>query len=143
MTRADFYEIKDSRWELALCGQVEAAYAAGERLYVRAATEALARELDELLWTFREDSFVPHRLWQGEAEVLVDPVTIGWRAGNPNQATTVVLAGTGAAEDVTGFDRILDFVPTADPLLTQGARERYRAFRTARLKVTFHPAQRS
>ncbi|MBI5446383.1 MAG: DNA polymerase III subunit chi [Deltaproteobacteria bacterium] len=139
MAGIDFYEVKGPRWELAVCERVEALYEAGERVYVRAPSEALARALDDLLWTFREDSFVPHRLWGGEGD-LPDPVAVGWRRGNPNGATCLVLAGAGEPEELSGFAQAFDFVPVSDPELTAGARERYRAFRAAGHQVTFRPA---
>jgi DNA polymerase-3 subunit chi len=58
-------------------------------VYVWAGSEADARRLDDLLWTFREDSFVPHELWQGE-DSLEDPVAVGWTAGNPNNSSCLV-----------------------------------------------------
>ena len=75
--RIDFFEVKGPRWDLALCERVEQAYAAGLRVYVWAESQADARHLDDLLWEFREDSFVPHGLWQG-GDGIDDPVAVGW-----------------------------------------------------------------
>jgi len=140
MPCADFFEIKGPRWDLALCRQVQAAWEAGERVCVWADSEAEARRLDDLLWTFRDDSFVPHDLWQGEPN-LATPVAVGWRAGNPNAATCLVLARDAAPADAAGFERVVDFAPVDLPERIGPARERYRAFREAGFTVSFRPAE--
>lgn len=139
MPRADFYEIQGPRWDLALCRRVEAAVEAGERVCVWADSEAEARRLDELLWTFRDDSFVPHDLWQGEP-ALDTPVAVGWRRGNPNRASCLVLARDAAPEEAAGFARVADFAPVDLPDRIDAARARFRAFRAAGFEVTFHKA---
>jgi DNA polymerase-3 subunit chi len=139
MPRVDFHEIKGPRWDLTLCRQVEAAWEAGERVYVWADSEAEARRLDDLLWTFRDDAFVPHDLWQGGA-ALETPVAVGWRAGNPNGAGCVVLARDASPAEVEGFARVVDFAPVDLPERIGRARDRYRAFRLAGLQVLFYPA---
>ncbi|GAB4276981.1 MAG: DNA polymerase III subunit chi [Deferrisomatales bacterium] len=139
MSIVAFHEVKGPRWELALCRLVEAAYGRGERLYLWADSEAAARRLDDLLWTFRDEAFVPHGLWQGEAR-LEEPVAVGWQAGNPNGATCLVLARDAAPEEVAGFPRVLDLAPVDVPELRQAARARYRAFRDAGFDVSFRAA---
>ncbi len=136
MARVQFHEARGHRWELELCRQVEAALGRGERIYVWADSEAAARSLDELLWTFRDDAFVPHALWQGEAS-FPDPVAVGWRAGNPNGATLLVLARDAEPRDLRGFARVLDFAPVDVAPLADAARRRYRAFRAGGHAVEF------
>ena len=139
MASVEFYEVRGTRWDLALCRAVEAAYGQGFRIYVWADSEPEARRLDDLLWTFREDSFVPHGLWQGEP-ACDEPVAVGWKPGNPNGADCLVLARDATPGEVQGFSRIIDFAPVDLPEIRQSARRRFRAFQTAGLQVTFHPA---
>lgn len=136
MPRATFFEFRGPRWDLALCRQVEAAYGAGERVCVWAESEAEARRLDDLLWTFRDESFVPHDLWQGE-DALDTPVAVGWRAGNPNAATCLVLARDAAPAEAARFARVVDFAPVDLPARLGPARARFRAFRAAGFEVAF------
>lgn len=135
----DFHEVRGPRWEEAVCRRVEEELAAGRRVYVWAASEAQARRLDELLWTFRDDAFVPHGLWQGEAG-CGEAVAVGWRPGNPNEATSLVLARDAAPGELSGFDRVHDFAPVDDPALAEAARARYRAYRAGGLSLRFHAA---
>lgn len=141
MPRVDFHEVTESDWEAAACRLVEAAYEAGERVYVCAESEAQARRLDDLLWSFREESFVPHDLWQGETPPLRRaPVTVGWHLENPCGAGCLCLFRPALPNDILGFERVIDLVPNLHRALKAAARARYRAFREAGFDVRFHPA---
>ncbi|WP_123401893.1 DNA polymerase III subunit chi [Inmirania thermothiophila] len=82
MTRIDFYVLEEPgtepRRRLA-CRLAEKAFAQGHAVFLHAADEAEAAALDELLWTFRAGSFVPHA-----------------RPGDPLAATVRVLIDAGA-----------------------------------------------
>lgn len=139
MPRVDFYEVKGGRWEVDLCALAEEALEGGARAYLRCASEALAREFDDLLWTFRDGSFVAHGLWQGQ-EICDEPLAVGWKPGNPNRATCLLLACDGGAEEVSGFERVIDLAPVDQPALRDRARVRFKTFRAAGFVVNFHPA---
>ncbi|MEP4146420.1 MAG: DNA polymerase III subunit chi [Halioglobus sp.] len=78
MTRVGFYVV-----QAAAAGQrlqvaarlADKAYAQGHRIYVNAADKPQAQALDELLWSFRPASFLPHAL-AGEAQS--EQIAIGW-----------------------------------------------------------------
>ncbi|HLW73747.1 MAG TPA: DNA polymerase III subunit chi, partial [Gammaproteobacteria bacterium] len=59
---------------LFACRLAEKAFALGHRVFVHAPGDGAARELDDLMWTFRDGSFLPHVL-AGEGEDA--PVHIG------------------------------------------------------------------
>jgi hypothetical protein len=65
LTRVGFYIIENtdarSRQRLAL-RLTDKAHQRGHRIFIHCQAEAEARELDELLWTFRPASFLPHAL---------------------------------------------------------------------------------
>lgn len=78
--RVDFYLLasnqNDARWLLA-CRLLEKAYAKGHTVYVLCNKKEDTEYLDELLWTFKEDSFIPHNL-QGEGPEPPPPIQIGY-----------------------------------------------------------------
>src|SRR5210317_2365625 len=78
MPRVDFYllnqEGQHSRQTFA-CRLAEKAYRLNNTVHIHTGSRGDADRLDELLWTFRDGSFVPHeRIGAGEPE---SPVTIG------------------------------------------------------------------
>ena len=65
MTRIDFYSLtEDSGGDrfLLTCRLVQRARGDGLRVYIETADAPTARQLDRLLWTFRDESFLPHGL---------------------------------------------------------------------------------
>ena len=63
--RADFYILEDSAATaraLTACRLAAKAYAHGHQVYIHCQDQAAAMTLDNLLWTFKEDSFIPHNL---------------------------------------------------------------------------------
>ncbi|WP_111640668.1 DNA polymerase III subunit chi [Marinimicrobium alkaliphilum] len=65
MTHIDFYILpessRDAREQFA-CRLVEKAASLGRQVLVAVDTEDQARTLDDALWCFRPESFLPHRL---------------------------------------------------------------------------------
>ena len=78
--RIDFYLLASdtsyTRWFIA-CRLLEKAYLKGHKVYVHCDNQQDAETLDELLWTFKEDSFIPHNL-QGEGPSNPPPIQIGY-----------------------------------------------------------------
>ena len=65
MARIDFYVLGqggEQARRLFACRLAEKAWRLDHSVHIQAATRADARQLDELLWTFRDGSFVPHCL---------------------------------------------------------------------------------
>ena len=66
MARADFYLIAKPRFLekplLLVCELARKACDSGQPLLILAATEAQAEVLDELLWEFDPDAYVPHQV---------------------------------------------------------------------------------
>ncbi|HET7370044.1 MAG TPA: DNA polymerase III subunit chi [Gammaproteobacteria bacterium] len=75
MTRVDFYVLAlapPQGRERVACRLADKAFQHGQKLYVHAESEAQAAALDELLWTFRQQSFIPHaRAGADDAPVLI------------------------------------------------------------------------
>lgn len=132
MTRVDFYVLatggQAEKLRLA-CRLAQKAYRAGHRVYIHAADEAQATRLDELLWTFAQDSFVPHRLYRPDgAGPNDDPVGIGF-AEPPECFDNVLIAlGSAVPEFFGRFERLLDLVAD-EPSDREQGRERFRFYR--------------
>ena len=80
MARVDFYILSQagqhSRQTFA-CRLAEKAYNLKNSVHIHAASRGDAERLDELLWTFRDGSFVPHERVSASSGTPESPVTIG------------------------------------------------------------------
>ena len=78
MTRVGFYVVQaaDQSQRLAVAVRLaDKAFGQGHRIFINAVDEAQARALDDLLWSFRPASFLPHGLHGQEHS---DTIAIGW-----------------------------------------------------------------
>jgi len=78
VTRVGFYVVQGAQQSQRLQVAVrlaDKAFAQGHSIFINAADEAQARTLDELLWTYRPASFLPHSL---HGEERSDAIAIGW-----------------------------------------------------------------
>ena len=99
----DFYHLTASPLERVLPSICEKVLAGGGRLLV-VAEEGLLARLDEQLWTYAPDSFLPHGR-SGEAQpVLLSPEPVA-----ANGARNIALADGVWREEALTFDRAFFF----------------------------------
>ncbi|MBI2380442.1 MAG: DNA polymerase III subunit chi [Gammaproteobacteria bacterium] len=111
-----------------VCRLIEAAYGAGRRVHVHAASEALAHALDERLWSYDPVSFLPHNC-VGEGPYPPPPIQLGWgEAEARNTGLLINLSDALPPWPLSRFDQIAEFVPAEEERKAQ-ARERYRYYR--------------
>lgn len=138
MTRVDFYLLADShpvaRHRFA-CRMTEKAYQLGHRVHIHAESMASARQLDELLWTFRDGSFIPHEVEPSDPELC--PVSIGYTSA-PN-STNEVLINLAATVPTffSRFERVAEILDS-DPASREEGRERYRFYRDRGYELSHH-----
>ena len=138
--RVDFYTTDDARPEAAarlMCRVIEKAYGQGLKVYVHTPTPRRARFFDELLWTFRPGSFVPHEVCDGSGRQGV-PVRIGSGAVVRGDATVLCNLSTEPPPSLDGFERLVDVADGSEPGRSQG-RTRFRCYKGQSLPLTHHP----
>ncbi|WP_043751106.1 DNA polymerase III subunit chi [Imhoffiella purpurea] len=130
MPQIDFYSLEpDSRGDrfLLACRLTERIRAQDLRLIIHCPEPEEARHLDRLLWTFREDSFLPHGR-VGKVDQELTPILIG-ADGRPETETQVLLnLGREVPPFFARFDRVCDLVDL-DPDLRTAGRSRFRYYR--------------
>jgi DNA polymerase-3 subunit chi len=121
---------------LYACRLAEKAYKLGHRIHLRTDSDSDAAGLDDLLWTFRQGSFVPHeRARSGEPPQ--SPVTIGHAGEAPPEADLLVnLAGT-VPEQAAGYRRVAEIVAGSPESKALG-RQRYQDYRSHGVKLVTH-----
>jgi DNA polymerase-3 subunit chi len=100
----DFYHLTASPLERVLPSICERIVAGGERLLVVAEPDRLAR-LDELLWSYARDSFLPHGRDRPESQ----PVLLAAEAEAANGAANIALADGRWRDEALGFARAFHF----------------------------------
>lgn len=120
--RVDFYVLGDSaqpdnphgneHYHFA-CRLIEKAYLRKHRVYVHCHNEQQAHTVDELLWCFKEDSFIPHNLC-GEGPQPPPPVQLGF-GDKPAQFNDLLInLSDGVPEFFAQFKRVIEIVSAND-----------------------------
>ncbi len=150
MTQVDFYILPDnsdeSRLNLA-CRLADKAVQRKLGVFLLAETETDARRLDELLWTFSQNSFLPHRYaWDLAAAPAEEPIIIGCRE---RAGPETIDDAAGAAWDLMinlanevpatfgRYERLAEVVD-AEPTRRDSGRTRYRYYRDRGYELKTH-----
>jgi DNA polymerase III subunit chi len=111
LTRAmqvDFYHLTRLPLERALPQIAEKVLASGGRLVIVAADAGQRAKLDQLLWTYAPESFLPHGLAGGEDDAR-QPVLIAPEPAGTNGARNIALTDGVWREAALDFDRAFHF----------------------------------
>ncbi|HEX4872561.1 MAG TPA: DNA polymerase III subunit chi [Nevskiaceae bacterium] len=142
MTRIDFYVLpEDGSGDgvaLTLCKLCDKATQAGLKVYAYVQDEELASNLDDVLWTFRQGSFISHERYDGEALDEPLPMVLIGDVEPPDSHTGVLL---NLAPEVppffTRFDRVLELV-AGDSEARAQSRERFKFYRDHGYELKTH-----
>lgn len=139
MTRIDFYSLAEGsggdRFQLT-CLLAERIHVERLRIYIHVPDRGQARQLDRLLWTYRDHSFLPHGL-VGETERDLTPILIG-HDGDPGEEDQVLInLGLEVPIFLDRFQRLCE--PVDQVLAVRNAgRERFRYYREHGYELHHH-----
>ena len=107
MTEVLFYHLQNMALENVLPPLLEKSLERGWRVVVQATSEERADALDAHLWTYRDDSFLPHTTWRA-SDANDQPIVLVVEEGNPNLANVRFLIDNAALPADSGtYDRMV------------------------------------
>jgi DNA polymerase-3 subunit chi len=142
--RVDFYILKSStpkqRWTFA-CRLTEKAYLRDLNVVLVGDTLAEIEEIDALLWTFSERSFVPHDIHRGRpgapAAGSAPAVQLTQDLDSVGSADLLVNVSARLPARLERFARVAEIIDADDERRRLG-RERFKAYRELKLAVETH-----
>ena len=141
MTRIDFYIVEQGSIEATdtfICRLTEKAWSQDNAVYIHTIDQQQATKYDELLWTFSENSFVPHQMLENH-QVLHNPnslpdtknILIGHSASEETPTTchdVLINLHHEAPSFFSQFERVAEII-TNDETSRNKGRERYQFYR--------------
>lgn len=107
MTEILFYHLQDATIEKVLPPLLEKSMERGWRVAVQTGSEERADALDGHLWTYRENSFLPHGTWR-ESDAPDQPILLVVNEDNPNNATVrFIVDAAGLPKDCATYERVV------------------------------------
>jgi DNA polymerase-3 subunit chi len=148
MTRIDFYTLEDGspgdRF-LLTCRLCERIRAEDLRILIHCPDAGLASHLDRLLWTFRDESFLPHLLvgrGGGPAQDLaLTPILISADGQPEGEDQVLINLAPEAPGFFSRFERVCEPVDH-DPAVRAAGRERFRWYRERGHPLEHHALRR-
>jgi DNA polymerase-3 subunit chi len=139
LTRVDFYTLAPQaggdRFVLT-CRLVERIHGEGLRILIHVPGADEARHLDRLLWTWRQESFLPHGL-VGETDAELTPILIT-RDGAPESEDQVLInLGLEVPTFFGRFERLCEPLDH-DPAVRDAGRRRYAWYRDRGYPLQHH-----
>jgi DNA polymerase-3 subunit chi len=135
MTEVLFYHLQKQPLEAVLPGLLERTLARGWKAVVRAGSADRAEALDQHLWTYRDDSFLPHGA-AGRHEAR-QPIYLTAGEETPNAPDVLFLVDGADSAALEGFVRCVDLFDGNDEAAVAAARERFVRARKAGYEVTY------
>lgn len=130
MTQVDFYILGEQstgdHFTMA-CRLAGKAWQQGRRVYLHTNSDSESRHLDRLLWTFRQDSFIPHGIFEGSDPEL-NPVLIGHQGDIGEEHDVLVNLATEIPQFFSRFHRVAECIDH-DAEIKKSGRERYGFYR--------------
>jgi DNA polymerase-3 subunit chi len=137
VTEVLFYHLHRQPLERVLPTLLEKSLERGWRVVVQSSSEERLEALDAHLWTFTDDSFLPHGTWR-EAEAREQPVLLTVNDDNPNSATVrFLIDGAGIPADASAYARIVLLFDGNDPDAVDAARTRWGEAKAQGFDVTY------
>ncbi len=137
--RIDFYVIADEHpdaFRRVATRLLEKSYAKNLRTWVLCANQAEAETLDDWLWSYKPDSFLPHSLASNRPEGLDPPIQITSDQTAPSGQYDLLLNLTeNIPQHLDNFERILDLVAAHQKA---AGRKRYKAYQTLNATLYHH-----
>lgn len=128
MPQADFYLIDKPRFReqplLLVCELARKAFIAQQPTLVLARDAHQADALDELLWAFDEEAFIPHQVAGDEDDTHTAVLIVPPGVDTPDRPLVINLRAAFAPGQ---YERVLEVV-AAEPSEREGSRERWREY---------------
>ncbi|NTF31420.1 DNA polymerase III subunit chi [Rhizobium skierniewicense] len=125
MTEILFYHLTESKLEDALPPLLEKSLERGWKVAVQTATEERRDVLDVHLWTFRDDSFMPHGSDLSET-AAEQPVLLTASGENRNAANVRFIVDGAEPPPIDGYERVVFMFDGYDAAQLDGARGQWK-----------------
>ena len=140
MTEVLFYHLQNMSVEAVLPPLLEKSLERGWRVVVQSTSEERADALDAHLWTYRDDSFLPHATWRA-GDAAEQPILLAVAEANPNGAHVRFLIDNAALpQDCASYARMVLLFNGDDAEALASARGAWTDCKSRGFEVTYWQA---
>ncbi len=126
----------EARYAFA-CKLIEKAYRSGYFAYVITDSDSQSEWLDQLLWTFRPTSFVPHQIYRGSLPEFANTVLIGNIPAPEAWQRVILNLSSHPPANLTHTEKVLEILDNDESLKVM-ARQRFRYYKQLGIEPITH-----
>ncbi|HUW72645.1 MAG TPA: DNA polymerase III subunit chi [Methyloceanibacter sp.] len=131
-----FYHLENRTLEQVLPTLLERSLERGWRAAVQASSSERVEALNSALWTYREESFLPHGTASDGAPAM-QPIFLTAEEDNPNEAAVRFLVDGATLDDASGYARVVYVFDGHDEGTVAQARETWTAAKDKGFAVSY------
>lgn len=139
MTRIDFYVLKGKQEhdrQVFACRLAEKAYKLGNQVYIHTRSAEQQQQMNDILWSFRADSFVPHQITD-DSDSNHCPVLIGHNAKPPRLMDLLINLDDEQPMFFSQFERLAEIIDDAESTKLAG-RQRFQFYKQRGYDLNTH-----
>lgn len=136
MTSVQFYHLLTTPLERALPKLLEKAVSGGFKTLLVADSPERVEVLNQMLWTYDQDSFLPHGS-EADGHVELQPILLSTELAPANGANLLLVTNGAKPENPAAFERIIDMFDGRDTQAVENARKRWTGYKEAGLELTY------
>jgi len=121
MTKVDFYILQSDTNEKQLhfvCRLLEKAVRQGNRILVHTHSSSMSSQLDELLWSYKAESYLPHAVISSKKDEVSEPIALTHDTDSPHHNDLFVNVSLQLPSTFSRFKRFAQVVNQTDASLT-------------------------
>ncbi len=130
MTRVSFYVLKgeqEQARQVFACRLAEKAYKLGHEVFIHTRDAEHSEQINQALWVFRADSFVPHQL-NSDDNTQQSPILIGHDTSPPRLMNLLINLNEEQPMFFSQFERVAELINDQHTIKLAG-RERYQFYK--------------
>lgn len=134
MTQVNFYLLgENAQYYLCLCKLTEKIYKMAMKIAIFSTSQTELQMLDELLWQYRDDSFLPHEIYNPDEETVA-PIVLGSDGQAFTQKNVLINLTESVPLFYHEFERIIEVVRN-DTHLKQQSRNKYKYYQSQAVQI--------
>ncbi len=134
-TKVIFIDTQNYGKDKSIALATEKFYNLGERVLILTSSRERGEFLDDYLWTFKQQSFLPHTFTESETEE--EPIVITLVEKNLNGATVLILDTPASLDFIRTFPYVVDFADRTTQQTLQDSRKRFKLYKNSGLEVRY------
>jgi DNA polymerase IIIc chi subunit len=125
-----------------VCDLTEKCYLNNRRIVIYSESEEDCKKFDSLLWTWKQQSFIPHKYLEVLSKPHLEPIVITTSIDSPADYDTLLMVNPLPLESVKQFSTVIDFAEKYDSQGLELSRKRFKLYKEQDLKIeTLQPGE--